>query len=96
VDIAAPRSPRVGPAQPLIQRPATKSSPIWKFSNRASVANLITLSDAPSEGVDEPLTVHKLCSTLPAFLSEARPVKGEDAVRVEVESIAWRDGLKQN
>jgi hypothetical protein len=28
---------------------------------------------------------------------EARPViKVEDAVRVELEAIAWRDGLKQN
>src|SRR6266508_1173550 len=30
-------------------RQASKSSPIRKFSNRASVANLITLSDAPSQ-----------------------------------------------
>ena len=46
---------------------------------------------------DDPLTVHKFCSTLPAFVFEARPViKVEDAVRVELEAIAWRDGLKQN
>ena len=46
---------------------------------------------------DDPLTVHKFCSTLPAFVFEVRPViKVEDAVRVELEAIAWRDGLKQN
>jgi muconolactone delta-isomerase len=44
---------------------------------------------------DDPLTVHKLCSTFPAFEFEARPVVPvEDAVRVELEAIAWRDGLK--
>lgn len=44
---------------------------------------------------DDPLTVHKTCSTLPAFVFEARPVIPiEDAVRVELEAIAWRDGLK--
>lgn len=44
---------------------------------------------------DDPLTVHKVCSTFPAFTFEARPViPVEDAVRVELEAIAWRDGLK--
>src|SRR2546422_3409248 len=44
---------------------------------------------------DDPLTVHKFCSTLPAFVFEARPVVPVmDAVRVELEAIAWRDGLK--
>ena len=39
---------------------------------------------------------HKFCSTLPAFEMEARPViPVEDAVRVELEAIAWRDGLKR-
>src|ERR1700738_756436 len=45
---------------------------------------------------DDPLTVHKFCSTLPAFEMQARPViPVEDAVRVELEAIAWRDGLKR-
>ncbi len=44
---------------------------------------------------DDPLTVHKACSTFPAFEFQARPVRAvEDAVRVELEAIAWRDGLK--
>jgi hypothetical protein len=43
---------------------------------------------------DDPLTVHKVCSTFPAFSFEARPVVPVmDAVRVELEAIAWRDGL---
>ena len=46
---------------------------------------------------DDPLTVHKFCSTLPAFVFEARPVVPVmDAVRVELEAIAWRDGLKRD
>ena len=45
---------------------------------------------------DDPLTVHKFCSMLPAFVFEARPVVPVmDAVRVELEAIAWRDGLKR-
>ena len=46
---------------------------------------------------DDPLTVHKFCSTLPAFTMEARPVVPVmDAVRVELEAMAWRAGLKTN
>jgi hypothetical protein len=46
---------------------------------------------------DDPLAVHKFCSTLPAFEMQARPVIAvEDAVRVELEAIAWRDGLKRS
>jgi len=44
---------------------------------------------------DDPLTVHKFWSMLPAFEFQARPViPVEDAVRGELEVIAWRDGLK--
>ncbi len=44
---------------------------------------------------DDPVTVHKVCSTFPAFEFQARPVIAvEDAVRVELEAIAWREGLK--
>jgi hypothetical protein len=40
--------------------------------------------------------VHKVCSTFLAFEFQARPVIAvEDAVRVELEAIAWRDGLKR-
>jgi muconolactone delta-isomerase len=43
---------------------------------------------------DDPLAVHKFCSMLPAFSFEARPVVPVmDAVRVELEAIAFRDGL---
>ena len=43
---------------------------------------------------DDPLAVHKFCSTFPAFEFQARAViPVEDAVRVELEAIAWRDGL---
>ena len=45
---------------------------------------------------DDPLAVHKVCSTFPAFEFQAWPVIAvEDAVRVELEAIAWRDGLKE-
>src|SRR6266853_271656 len=44
---------------------------------------------------DDPLAVHKFCSMLPAFEFQARPVVSVmDAVRVELEAIAFRDGLK--
>lgn len=43
---------------------------------------------------DDPLAVHKVCSTFPAFTFEARPVVPVmDAVRVELEAMAWRDQL---
>jgi hypothetical protein len=45
---------------------------------------------------DDPLAVHKLCSTWPAFELQARLViPVEDAVRVELEAITWRDGIKR-
>lgn len=41
-----------------------------------------------------PVAIHKFCSMLPAFVFEARPViTVEEAVRGELEVIAWRDGL---
>ena len=44
---------------------------------------------------DDPVIVHKFASMLPAFEFEARPVIPiEDAVRGELEVMAWRDGLK--
>ena len=44
---------------------------------------------------DDPLAVHKFCSMLPAFVFEVRPVVPVmDAVRVELEAIAFRDELK--
>jgi muconolactone delta-isomerase len=44
---------------------------------------------------DDPLTIHKVCSMLPAFVFQVHPViRVEDAVRGELEVIAWRDGLK--
>ena len=43
---------------------------------------------------DDPLEVHKFCSTWPAFEFQARPVVPVmDAVRVEQEAIAFRDSL---
>jgi Domain of unknown function (DUF3303) len=45
---------------------------------------------------DDPLEVHKFCSMLPAFTFEARPVVPvADAIRVELEGMAYRDGLKK-
>lgn len=45
---------------------------------------------------DDPSTFHKVCSNFPAFEFQARPVIAiEDAVRVEVEDMAWRDELKR-
>ena len=44
---------------------------------------------------DDPVTVHKFCSMLPAFEFQARPVISvEDAVRGKMEVIAWRDGIE--
>jgi hypothetical protein len=44
---------------------------------------------------DDPMTVHKFCTMLPAFSMEARAVVAvEDAVRAELEIMSWRDGLK--
>jgi hypothetical protein len=46
---------------------------------------------------DDPLAVHKFCSTLPSFEFQARPViPVEDAVRVELEAMAWREGLARS
>ena len=43
---------------------------------------------------DDPLVVHKVSSTFPAFEFKVHPVVAiEDAVRVELEAIAWRDEL---
>jgi hypothetical protein len=45
---------------------------------------------------DDQTMIHKFCSTLPAFVFEVRPVIPiDDAVRGELEVIAWRDGLKK-
>jgi muconolactone delta-isomerase len=45
---------------------------------------------------DDPAAVHKVCSTFPAFEFQVRAViPVEEAVRVELEAIAWRDGLKR-
>jgi hypothetical protein len=39
--------------------------------------------------------LHKFCSMLPAFTFEARPVVPvADAIRVELEAMAYREGLK--
>src|SRR5205823_534937 len=44
---------------------------------------------------DDPVTIHKFCSMLPAFVFQVHPViPVEDAVRGELEVIAWRDRLK--
>ena len=43
---------------------------------------------------DDPLAIHKACATFPAFKFHAEPViPVEDAVRMDLEAIAWRDGL---
>lgn len=45
---------------------------------------------------DDPLTVHKFCSMLPAFEFEARPVVPvADAVKAELEVMDWRDSLSR-
>jgi hypothetical protein len=45
---------------------------------------------------DDPVTIHKFCSMLPAFVFEVHPViRVEDAIQGELEVIAWRDGLKK-
>jgi hypothetical protein len=45
---------------------------------------------------DDPTVIHKFCSMLPAFVFEVRPVISiDDAVKGELEVIAWRDGLSK-
>ena len=45
---------------------------------------------------DDPAAVHKFCSMLPSFVFEVHPVVTvEEAIRVEVEVIKWRDGLRK-
>jgi muconolactone delta-isomerase len=44
---------------------------------------------------DDPLEVHKFCSMLPSFVFEVHPVVPvADAIRVELEAMAYRNGLK--
>ena len=44
---------------------------------------------------DDPVTVHGVCSTWPAFTWEARVViPVEEAVKAELATMAWRDKLK--
>jgi muconolactone delta-isomerase len=44
---------------------------------------------------DDPVVLHKFSSMLPAFEFEVRPVIPiQDAVRGELEVMAWRDSLK--
>jgi muconolactone delta-isomerase len=43
---------------------------------------------------DDPLEIHKFCSMLPAFEFKAAPVVPvADAIRVELEAMAWRDEI---
>ena len=45
---------------------------------------------------DDLPTIHKFCSMLPSFVFQVHPViPVEEAVRGELEVIAWRDGLKR-
>ncbi len=45
---------------------------------------------------DDLLTIHKLCSMLPSFVFEVHPViPVEEAIKGELEVIAWRDALKR-
>jgi Protein of unknown function (DUF3303) len=44
---------------------------------------------------DDPLEVHKFCSMLQGIEFQAHPVVPvADAIRVELEAMAWRDSLK--
>ena len=62
--------------------------------NRLSPVNRCRVSFTMSPDSDICVS-HKFCSMLPAFTFEARPVVPvADAIRVELESMAYRDGLK--
>ena len=44
---------------------------------------------------DDLAAIHKFCSMLPSFVFKVHPViPVEEAVRAELEIMAWRDGLK--
>lgn len=52
------------------------------------------LGRASAGGVRRSADGHKFCSMLPAFTMEARPVVPVmDAVRAELEVMAWRDKI---
>lgn len=45
---------------------------------------------------DDQLLIHQLCTMLPSFEFQVRPVVPvEDAIRAELEIMAWRDNLKK-
>src|ERR1039457_7510465 len=77
----------------------TCALPIWKAPANFKIESfVIRVGDWGGYMLmecDDPLEVHKFCSMLPAFTFEARPVVPvADAIRVELEAMAYRDGLK--
>ena len=45
---------------------------------------------------DDQLLIHQLCTMLPSFEFQVRPVVPvEDAIRAELEIMEWRDNLKK-
>lgn len=43
---------------------------------------------------EDPLAIHGFCTTFPAFEFQVRPVISvNEAVRVELDAISWRDAL---
>jgi hypothetical protein len=75
-------------------RPARRCGLPWSSGqpNPLRQRSCRELLHVPVEGR---VAVHKVCSTFPAFEFQARPViPVEDAVRVELEAIAWRDEHK--
>jgi hypothetical protein len=74
--------------------PVTKTAAPANFKIELFVIRVGDWGGYMSVDCDDPLTVHKFCSMLPAFTFEARPVVPVmDAVRVELEAMTFRDGL---
>jgi hypothetical protein len=69
----------------------------WDSGQIRADARAVTRCVALATRLDSPVSpLHKFCSTFPAFVFEVRPViPVEEAVRGELEVIAWRDGLKR-
>jgi Domain of unknown function (DUF3303) len=71
-----------------------QGSPAEYENTQKRILEVFSKWEAPAnfkiESFDDPLTVHKVCSTFPAFEFQARPVIAvEDTVRVELEAIAF-------
>ena len=90
----------VGSAAPAATMPTGAGAPTISYWNGAGYSSMTIAVGggrrrAGRERQHQRVNLHKFCSMLPSFVFEVHPVVTvEDAVRGELEVIAWRDGLK--